>query len=320
MTPGPARWAKVLAAAIAVLLGVLAACGGGDPEDSPKPSSTRIRVVATTNILGDIARNVVGDLGDVEVLMPPNADPHSFEISAAQAESLLDADLVVANGLGLEEGVVEHLDDAKGQGVVVLEIGPRIDPIAYGVEVGEGEAGRPDPHFWTDPHRGARAAALIGEALGSAAPEGARRAIDENVERYVGELADTTGYLEELLGGIPAERRKLVTNHHVFGYLAERFDFEVVGAVIPSGSTLASPSAADLAELATLIRAEDVSAIFAESSQPTRLAKVLASEADIDVEVVTLFSESLTEPGEGASTYLEMIAENGRRIAAALAR
>ncbi|WP_279403179.1 metal ABC transporter substrate-binding protein [Arthrobacter sp. JCM 19049] len=113
---------------------------------------------------------------------------------------------------------------------------------------------------------------------------------------------------------IPAERRALVTNHHVFGYLAQRFGFRVIGAVIPGGTTLASPSAADLKELADAIRTANVPAIFADSSQPDRLVQALASESGVQVEVIELFTESLTEPGQGAADYLEMMQANTERI------
>jgi zinc/manganese transport system substrate-binding protein len=117
---------------------------------------------------------------------------------------------------------------------------------------------------------------------------------------------------------IPADRRNLVTNHHVFGYLADRYDFRVIGAVIPGGTTLASPSASDLRDLVAAIEEAEVSTIFAESSQPDRLVQVLADGADIQVAVVELFTESLTNPGEGADTYLTMMRANTERISTGL--
>jgi zinc/manganese transport system substrate-binding protein len=109
-----------------------------------------------------------------------------------------------------------------------------------------------------------------------------------------------------------------VTNHHVFGYFADRFDFEVVGTVLPGGTTLASPSASDLVELVDVLRRTGVPAIFADSSQPARLAEVLATEADVDIEVISLHTESLGPPGSGAETYLDMLDTNTDRIVDAL--
>lgn len=117
---------------------------------------------------------------------------------------------------------------------------------------------------------------------------------------------------------LPERRRALVTNHHVFGYLAERFDFEVVGAVIPGGTTLAAPSASDLADLVDAVERAGVPTIFAESSSPDRLVQALASEADVRVEVVELFTESLTGPEGGAPDYLAMMRANTQRIATGL--
>ena len=117
---------------------------------------------------------------------------------------------------------------------------------------------------------------------------------------------------------IPEESRALVTNHHVFGYLAERFGFEVVGAVIPGGTTLAAPSASDLAGLVSAVEGTGVPAIFAESSSPDQLMQVLASEADVHVDVIELFTESLTENDGEAPDYLTMMRVNTQRIATGL--
>ncbi|MNI47009.1 Manganese ABC transporter substrate-binding lipoprotein precursor [compost metagenome] len=110
----------------------------------------------------------------------------------------------------------------------------------------------------------------------------------------------------------------MVTNHHVFGYLAKRFDFQVVGAVVPGGTTLAAPSAADLRQLSEAIRSAGVPTIFADSSQPDRLVQVLASEAGVNVQVAELFTESLTGPDGGAASYLDMMRANTDRIASGL--
>lgn len=110
-----------------------------------------------------------------------------------------------------------------------------------------------------------------------------------------------------------------MTNHHVFGYFAQRFDFEVIGAVLPSGTTLASPSAADLEELARTVEDAGVPTIFADSSQPQKLAEALSEEVDLDVEVTPLFSESLTEADGEAGTYIDMQRTNAKAIADGLA-
>lgn len=298
---GRVRSLAAVAGGLALSVTALAACASG-PADGG--------VVVTTNILGDVVQEVAGDEIEVTVLMPAGADPHSFEISAQQAAAVENADLVVSNGLGLEEGVQHVVDAAAADGVPVLAVGDLVDPLEYR----EGaSAGQLDPHFWTDPDRMVTGAELIAEAL----EEHAGVEPGDDAAAYLDELGDLDRHLSTAFGEIPADRRSLVTNHHVLGYLADRYGFEVVGAVIPSGTTLASPSAADLDSLATAITENGVPAVFADSSQPDRLAQVLADTAGIDVEVVSLYSESLTAEGE-AATYLGMMRANADAIASAL--
>jgi zinc/manganese transport system substrate-binding protein len=119
--------------------------------------------------------------------------------------------------------------------------------------------------------------------------------------------------MEQAFGALSPGQRALVTNHHVFGYLADRYGFRVVGAVIPSGTTLASPSAADLRDLADAIEGAGVPTVFADASQPARLAQVLADEVDVHVEIRSLATESLMADGP-ASTYLGMMRSNTEAI------
>lgn len=273
-------------------------------------------VVVTTNILGDIVGEVAGEVVDVTVLMPAGADPHSFGVSAAQAEQLEDADLIVINGLGLEEGVLKNVDAAADVGVPVLEVAPQLNPLRYGDEAGD-EGGAFDPHVWTDPSRMVAAVDIIAGGIRDL-PGVDAEVLDANAAEYAAELSAMDASMIERFAEIPPQGRKLVTNHHVFAYFAEHFDFEVVGAVLPSGTTLASPSASDLEDLAEVLRETGVPAIFADSSQPARLAEVVASEVDIDIEVVSLFTESLGPPGSGAETYLEMLDTNTDLIVGAL--
>jgi zinc/manganese transport system substrate-binding protein len=143
-------------------------------------------------------------------------------------------------------------------------------------------------------------------------------ALNAAAQAYGAEIAAVDAEVAAMTETIPVERRVLVTNHEVFGYFADRFGFEVVGAVIPGGSTTDSASAGELAELAELIRSEGVPAIFADTSSSDELAQTLAGEVG-DVAVVELYSESLGEPGSDGDTYLGMVRTNGQRITDALA-
>ncbi|RLV56233.1 zinc ABC transporter substrate-binding protein [Aeromicrobium phragmitis] len=296
--------ALVLAAALGTV--GLAGCAGDGPGEGS--------IVVTTNILGDVAQQIVGDEAEVVVLMPDGADPHSFEISARDAATVENAALVVSNGLGLEEGVQNSVDAAAEAGVPVLAVGEEVDPLEYQEGSSRGQA---DPHFWTDPERMREAARLIAEQVLEQVPDIDAAAVQARAAEYDDELAALDDEMREAFDRIPTDQRTLVTNHHVLGYLADRYGFEVLGAVIPSGTTLASPSAADLDALATAIREAGVPAIFADSSHPDRLAQVLAETAGVDVEVHSLYSESLTADGE-AATYLGMMRANTATIATAL--
>lgn len=324
---------------VAALGLLLAACGGepdtADTQGAQADTETGVgkgpAVVVTTNVLGDVVRTVAADAAQVEVLMPIGADPHSFEPSAQQVQAMQEADLIVANGLGLEEQLIAPIESAQAQGVLVLAIAEEVDPIPFG-EMGHsdhddddhplgddapGNEGQDeDPHFWLDPVRMAEGARLIGAEL--AALTGNADEWNARAEEYAGELEQLNRDMETQFAAIPDEHRKLVTNHEAFGYFAARYDFELVGAVIPGGTTLEEPSAADLQELAAAIEEERVPAIFAENIQPARLAEALAEEVELDVEVVALYTESLGEEGTEADTYIRMMQANAQRISEAL--
>lgn len=300
--------AAAAVAALALTGGLLSGCYA-ESDDRPL-------VVVSTNILGDVVSHLVGDDVEVMTLMRPGADPHSFEISAAEAARMRSADLIVANGLGLEEGLQQHLDAAADEGVAIFVAGDAVNVLPY---TSTDAGGADDPHFWTDP---AQTIAVVNALVPVLeAIEGADgSAVASRSAEYRTALEVLDADMTAAFAAIPSNRRALVTNHHVFGYLANRFDFRVVGAVIPGGTTLAAPSASDLAGLVSAIDEAGVHTIFAESSQPDRLIQALAQEANVDVYVTELFTESLTGPTGGAPDYLTMMRVNTERIASGLSR
>lgn len=280
----------------------LAACSGGDT------SSDRPSVVVTSTALGDVAANVVGDDADVEVLIPIGASPHEFVPSSRQVAMIYEADLVVANGLGLEEGLTDVLEAAAADGVNVLEIAPHLDPLplADGDEL--------DPHVWMDPLRMQTAAAAIANAMFLIDGDDAWQS---RAEDYSATLQAAHEQIGTMLATVAPAQRKLVTNHDSLGYLADRYGFEVVGTVIPGGTSLGDPSSAALAELVAVIEREQVPAIFADSTEPQALAEAIAAEAG-DVAVVILLTGSLAEKGRPGDTLIGMLLVDAARIAAAL--
>jgi zinc/manganese transport system substrate-binding protein len=195
--------------------------------------------------------------------------------------------------------------------VPTLEVAPLVGPI-------DGPSGTPDPHVWTDPLRIARGAQHVTAVIARRVHPSRRAAVVARGDAYVRALRADHRWIARRLKGLPPARRVLVTNHHVLGYFAERYRFRVIGTIIPGQSTLASPSAADLAELAATIRRQRVRAIFIDSSSPRRLADALAELAGLRVQVITLYSESLGPPGSSGATYRRMIRTNADRIAKGL--
>ncbi|WP_225644305.1 metal ABC transporter solute-binding protein, Zn/Mn family, partial [Streptomyces werraensis] len=220
---GIARLRHLIAGLLALVTAATAtACTTGD--DRPD-------IVVTTNILGDVTREIVGGEADVTVLMKPNADPHSFGLSAVQAAELERADLIVHNGLGLEENVLRHVDAARESGVATFAAGEAAGPLTFhtaGDGGPEGEAGQPDPHFWTDPDRMRKVTALLADQVVEHVDGVDADTVRANADRYAKQLTELTAWMERSFDRVPADRRALVTNHHVFGYLADRFGLRVI--------------------------------------------------------------------------------------------
>lgn len=308
--------AHLLAMPLGLALVILLAACGSSVSDSiartDRTPSALLHIVATTTILGDLVHNIVGHEATVEVLLPLGADPHDYQLSSQKVAALQTADLVIANGLGLEGALIDVLDTARADGANVLEVAHRLDPIPFG----DRDRGDMDPHVWLDPIRMAQAARLIAIELA---------AIDGSVEwlaraaAYAIELLEAEDEIWQILSALPAQDRKLVTNHDALGYFAQRYGFEVIGTVVPGGATLADPSSAQLAALVATIEAHNVPAIFAETTEPRALAETIAREVGAAIEVVDLYTGSLGEPGSRADTLIGMLRTNAERITAALA-
>jgi zinc/manganese transport system substrate-binding protein len=330
----PTRRPFIAAGALG-LAALLAACGGTDDVAGDDGTSDGSPVVlATTSIWADVTSNVACGALEVATLIPAGTDAHEFEPSVQQADQLREADLVVANGLGLEEGLVDSLAASDDDGVEVLELAPELDPIEGGHDHGHDEEhadeehaegdehadeehaeGELDPHVWMDPDRVAAAVPLIATALDGL--DGLPVDADELqacAEEYAAELEALAVEMDEQLSSLPEQRRRLVTNHEALGYLDDRFDVEVIGTVIPSTSSLGEASVRDLDELAAEMQEQGVTRIFGEVTGSDEVADALAERVGGDVEVVALFTESLGEDGSGATSYVEMMRSNAALI------
>ena len=301
---------------------LIAGCGASEADDG------ELRIVATTSIWGDVVGQITGDDAIVEVLIPQGADAHDFEPTSQQVAALQRADLVVANGLGLEAGLDDILHSAAEDGANTFEIAPELDPLPFAdhghgdeeekeEDQGEHEHGDLDPHVWFDLSRVGTAAGLIAARLA---------VLDDSIDwdaraaDYSATLLQTDAEVHRVLDEVPDGDRKLVTNHEALGYFAARYGFETIAVVIPGGSTLGDPSSAALAALVEEIEHEGVRTIFAETTQPTRLAEAVAAEVGAEVSVVELYTESLGESGSDADTLAGMVLADARLVAEALTR
>jgi len=316
-----ARFALIPAAFVA-LGAPLAACSS---EETANDGASTVNVVATTTILGDVAQRIVSCAdpeATVTTLMPIGADPHDFSASSTQVAEIVQADIVIANGLGLEAGLDDALDNAASDGAQVIEIADMVDPIPFGDHAGEHaddeksdeEHGDEDPHFWFDMNRMAMAAEIIGDEI--ATDNGQQYA--ECGREVADEIRAAEADVRALLESVPTDQRILVTDHDSLGYLAEAYGYEIAGTVIPAGTTLAEPSSAELADLVQVMKDEGVRVIFANTADPTALSDAVASEVGGDVQVVELYVGSLGEPGSDGEDYLSMMRTNATLISNAL--
>jgi len=319
-----ARMAGITALAVGAT-----ACGGDDAQDEGRPT-----IVVTTNVLGDVVSETVGDAARVEVIMPIGADPHTFSASARQATTMEDADLLVVNGAGFEASMDDLIDAVADGGTPVFAVADVVDLLPatgddHDDETHDDESvddesvddhhhdGDADPHLWTDPTRVATAVDALADRVAELDGIDAD-AVRASAAGYRDTLDALDAEIADIVAAVPPERRLLVTNHRVFAYFADRYGFEVVGSVIPSVTTGGEASARQLEDLAAVIESSGVPAIFAETSGSTALADALADLVGGDVRVVELYTGSLGEPGSGADTYVGMMRTDAELITEAL--
>lgn len=301
----PARAALALMSAAGAL--VVAGCGSSGDNDKTVTTASgasvpRITVVATSTQLGDFVREVGGAAVDVHQILQPNTDPHDYEPRPADIEKTSGAKLVVTSGDNLDKWMGEVVKNAGGS-PAQLDAGAG-RPVTRPGETSGPEASRFDPHWWHDPVNAEYAVGRIRDELDRIDPK-AKSIVDANAARYLAKLKTLDAGIKACVDRVPAARRKLVTDHDAFGYFAQRYGIDIVGAVIPSQTTQAQPSAGDLAKLAAVIKREHVSAVFPESSVNPKLAKAIARETGASANN-TLYGDTLGPAGSPGATYLTM--------------
>lgn len=297
-----------IALAMAALAGaalLVAGCG------SSSSGNGQLQVVATTTQIGDFVREVGGDAVSVDQILQPNTDPHEYEPRPSDVAGAAEAKLVFASGDGLDEWIEQVVSDS-GSDADVVDLGAAVPERRPGESSGA-EASRYDPHWWHDPRNAEAAVAEIERRLAAADPAH-RREFERNARTYLAELRALDAGIGRCMDSIPVARRKLVTDHDAFGYFADRYGIEVVGAVIPSQTTQAQPSAKDLSALAKLIEREHVEAIFPESSLSADVAEAIADQTGASADY-SLYGDTLGPEGSEGETYLRMEAANANSMA-----
>ncbi len=295
------------ALSLVCLVGLLAACSASEPE-----SSTRPNIVVTYSVLGSVVLDLVGDAADVTILIPDGQDPHDYQPSARDIESINNADIVVSNGLDFEEGLEDVLASAIDNGVSVYMVGENItvrEPDEDLAEEGHAEEdghahGAGDPHLWLSPLSFTEALPSLTTAIN----EATGLSIDETTA--LDQLTQLDDEITEVIGGISS--CVLVSGHDEMGYFADRYGCTVIGAIIPSFSTTSEATAKQIADLKVLATSNNVKAVFTGLGTPTEVSEQLASE--LGIAAVSLSTHYLN----GAANYREFMLNLANQIAEAL--
>jgi ABC-type Zn uptake system ZnuABC Zn-binding protein ZnuA len=299
---------RLAAPAAALFLALLlAACGGGGPhEASPAPT---LKVATTITVLQDMVRQIGGDRVEVSSLLPAGADPHTYEPTAAQARDVAEADVVFANGLNLEPGALKVIEPNLPSGTPLVKLAEEAVAAGFAVQHLNGED---NPHLWLSVDAARQYVRAIRDALAEADPEGAET-YNANYESYLTRLDELDQYVRDKVSAIPPEKRKIVSTHDAFVYMAKYMGLEVVGVVAESPGQ--EPSASDVAELQEKIEEAGVAAVFEEPQLGAEASVLHQIAADLDIEVCTLYSGALDDQ---VPTYIDLMRFNADELARCL--
>lgn len=338
----PLRRFQALASALVLILmmGILSACAGArQPEASAstelgseiqaQTQTGKLKVVATTTIVGDVVHQIAGDLIELTVLMQPGVDPHSFAFTPQQVVKVGEADLVFMNGVELEAFMDDLLENAAtkaelvsvSQDVKLLRVAEEHEDEADHKHEDEADHeheaeahheddghahkhGEFDPHVWWNVANVQVWSDTIANVLAKADPAHAEQ-YNEQAARYKAELSELNSWIKERVAQLPESERKLVTDHDAFGYLANTYGFELVGTVLPNINTLSEPSAQELAQLHDTIQAQQIKAIFVGSTVNPSLAQRIAD--DTGIKVIVTYTDSLGKADSDAATYIDFM-------------
>jgi ABC-type Zn uptake system ZnuABC Zn-binding protein ZnuA len=307
---------------------VLIACSGGSTDAGcPEIDGREINVVATTPMIGEFVGQVGGENINLTILMPPEADPHTYEPAPQDAGKIADADLVFYTGLMYEPAaLIELLENSVCGAEALAEVGESVFPIEFkegghddhdeeGNDDHDGHEGHGhgayDPHFWFDPNRVVYAAEFIESKLVEFDSSNAAN-YEAAGDAYTNELSGLTGQVSQLIGSIPSQNRKLITTHESLGYLEAKFGLEVLSTIIPDLDSSNEITPSQLVGVVDVIEDNNVKVIFIEAEAPSVYAETIVAETGIKA-VEGLWVETL-KPGQTYPEFLiaavELIVEN----------
>ena len=327
-----AAWCAILAiAAVLIISGCSESEGTGEESDSS--AHDRPLVVSTTTFIGDVVEQVIGDAGKLSILLPRGANPHSYQPTARDLQTLAEADIVFKNGLGLEEEFLDDLESVAGgvvvdlsEGIAALEVHRGSsddhddDDEDHDDDGDHDHDGGLDPHVWFNPRNAAIWVSTIADAWDTAGYSVGEE-IRARAAQYRDELEALDGRIQAIIEQVPADRRRIVMDHASLLYFAERYGLVIDETLIDGGSDRAEPSPRDIARIVEEVRSAGIQTIFVggtASEGLSDLANAVVNEVSSGMTVTVLLTGSLSESGRRGDSYLDFMQFNAEQIAKGL--
>ena len=312
---GPGLGLVLIAVLAAACVGQTGATGAPGASALASPAADALNVVATTTVFADLVREAGGTSVRVTSLVPAGGDPHTYAPTPSDVRSIAGADLVVMNGLGVDDWLKPLLAEAKRPLGSLVELGPNEPGVTYLAGVGgtaAGAGGSVNPHLWLNVAYAELYVKRIVTALQAAAPA-KQAAFQASGDAYLARLASLDAEIQAQIATIPEANRKLVSYHDAFPYFAAAYGLTIVGTVVPAPGQ--DPSAGQVVALINEIRASGVKAIFSEAQFNPKVEQQLAAEAGVTV-VSNLYNDALGPPP--LDTYEAVMRWDATRVVEAL--
>ncbi len=296
------------------LIGITLSCG----EQNLQSNKDKIKIICTTDVISEAIKNILPPNFDVQSLMGPGVDPHTYKSKASEMKEMMSADVIVYNGIDFESNLIDAIEEISKSGFVI-SLGDIVPEKRLRKTNDFGSSH--DPHFWHDINLFALSIKLAGEKFSKKFPN-SKKYIDSATISYTNKLLETEKYVRNEIAKIPDSSRVLITAHDAFGYYGRLFGIEVKG--LQGISTASDISIRGITELTDFIVARNISAIFVENSVSQKNIKSViegCKSKGLDLAIGgTLYSDGLGDSKSGADTYIKMIIKNTNTIVGALAK